>query len=98
MAPYIVWSSAGGPLGTLIVSSGSDSQVYLNHVLGTPGAWAKVDTPESASYTYSLRVMPNENDILIVSGGVLGGTNNSATAATIEITPVTPSLAKYGGS
>ena len=61
--PYIVWSSAGGPLDTLVVSSGSGSQVYLNHVPGSPGAWTKVDTPESTFYTHSLRVIPNENDI-----------------------------------
>ncbi|OCL12766.1 glycoside hydrolase family 93 protein [Glonium stellatum] len=97
-SPYVVWSSAGGPLGTLVVSSGSGPQVYLNHVLGAPGAWTKVDTPESTSYTRSLRVMPNENDILIVGGGVLSGTNNSVTAATIDIAPVAPSLAKCGGS
>jgi hypothetical protein len=42
--------------------------------------------------------MPNENDILIVGGGALGGTNNSVIAATINITPVAPSLAKCGGS
>lgn len=96
--PYIVWSSVGGPLDTLVVSSGSGSQVYLNHVLGTPGTWTKVDTPESTFYTHSLRVMPNENDILIVGGGALGGTNNSVTAATISVNPVAPSLAKCGGS
>ena len=95
--PYIVWSSAGGPLDTLVVSSGSGSQVCLNHVLGTPGAWTKVGTPESTLYTHSLRVMPNENDILIVGGGALGGTNNSVTTATIGVNPVTPSLAKCSG-
>ena len=87
-----------GPLDTLVVSSGSGSQVYLNHVLGTPGIWTKIDTPESTFYTHSLRVMPNENDILIVGGGALGGTNNSVTAATTGVNPVAPSLAKCGGS
>ncbi|OCK83305.1 glycoside hydrolase family 93 protein [Lepidopterella palustris CBS 459.81] len=96
-SPYIVWSPAGGSLGTLVVSSGSGPEVYLNHNLGAPGAWTKVNTPESTSYTRSLRVMPGESNILIVGGGILSGPNNSVTATTIDITPISPSLAKCGG-
>ncbi|KAF2396176.1 exo-1,5-alpha-L-arabinofuranobiosidase [Trichodelitschia bisporula] len=85
-SPYVVWTRAGGPQGTIVVSSGDRSEVFINRNLGAPGsAWIKTATPASKSYTRSLMVMPNENDILIVGGGVLNGTRNSVTAVAIDV-------------
>lgn len=94
-SPYNVWTPVGGPLGTIVVSCGTDSAIYLNHNLGAPGAWTRVDIADPRhSYTRSVRVMPNEEDILLVGGGVLLGTNNSVTANVVNIAPKAPAFAK----
>ncbi|KAK5115192.1 hypothetical protein LTR85_009950 [Meristemomyces frigidus] len=92
-SPYNVWTPIGGSLGTIAVSCGTLSEVFLNHNLGAPGAWTKVPTPEGVSYTRSLRVLPDESEILITGGGILSGTNNSVTTSSIDITPAGPKLA-----
>jgi len=102
-SPYNVWTPVGGSLGTIVVSCGTFSEVFVNHNLGAPGAWTKVSTPEGISYTRSLRVLPDEAQILITGGGQLGGENNTVTTSSIDITPVGPKLAQcnapagYGG-
>ncbi|KAI9694277.1 MAG: hypothetical protein M1820_009080 [Bogoriella megaspora] len=93
-SPYVVWSSAGGPLGTVVVSTGNDEAIFLNHAMGAPGAWTRVNTPEGMSYTRSLRVLPGEEDVLIVGAGVLSGTNNSVTASVVSIAPRAPAYAR----
>lgn len=92
-SPYNVWTPVGGPLGTIAVSCGTLSEVFLNHNLGAPGAWTKVPTPEGISYTRNLRVLPDEGTILITGAGALGGLDNSVTTSSIDITPVGPKLA-----
>lgn len=89
-SPYNIWTPVGGPLGTIAVSCGTFSDVFLNHNLGAPGAWTRIPTPEGISYTRSLRVMPDTSEVLIVGGGVLSGTNNSVTASVIDIAPDVP--------
>ncbi|KAK8206696.1 hypothetical protein M8818_004530 [Zalaria obscura] len=95
-SPYVVWTPSGGPLGTIAVSCGTYSEIFLNHASGAPGAWIKAETQEPISYTRSLRVLPNENRILIAGGGVLSGTNNSVTASVVDISysPAGPKLAQ----
>ncbi|KAJ9625572.1 hypothetical protein H2203_004329 [Taxawa tesnikishii (nom. ined.)] len=95
-SPTNVWTPSGGPLGTIAVSAGSNSEIFLNHALGAPGAWIKVATPEPISYTRFLMVLPDEDRLLITGGGVLSGTNNSVTTTAFDISwsPTGPSLAK----
>ncbi|KAF4306219.1 Neuraminidase [Botryosphaeria dothidea] len=84
-SPYVVWTPAGGENGTIVVSCGSDSQVFINRALGHPDAWIDLATPEGTSYTRSLLVLPNEEDILIAGGGVLNGASNRVTASTVNV-------------
>lgn len=93
-SPYNVWTPVGGPLGTIVVSSGTNNEVFLNHNLGAPGAWTKVNSPAGHSYTRNLLVLPNESDILITGAGVLSGTNNSVQASAMSIEPVAPANAQ----
>ena len=84
-SPYNVWTPAGGPKGTIVVSSGTLAEVFVNHKLGASDAWTKLATPEGVSYTRNLRVLPNSSQILITGGGVLEGKNNRVTTSSIDV-------------
>lgn len=86
-SPYNVWSPVGGPNGTIIVSTGSYSQVFINQALGDVNSWKMVSTPESISYSRHLRVLKSEPDrLLIMGGGILPpATNNTVTVSVLDI-------------
>ncbi|KKY17285.1 putative bnr asp-box repeat domain protein [Diplodia seriata] len=84
-SPYVVWTPAGGENGTIVVSCGTDSQVFINRALGDADAWYDLNTVETTSYTRSLLVWGTEGEILIAGGGVLNGANNSVTASTVNV-------------
>lgn len=87
-SPYNVWTPIGGPNGTIIVSSGGRSEVFVNRALGAADAWKTVATPEGTSYTRHLRVLDsNKNHLLIAGGGILPpSTTNKVTVSVIDIT------------
>lgn len=86
-SPYVVWTSAGGTNGTIIVSANSNSEVFVNTALAAPGsAWRKIATPQARSYTRSLQVLPDPNLILLAGGGTLGGSTNKVSASVMNIT------------
>jgi hypothetical protein len=67
-SPYVVWSPVGGKNGTIIVSCGTMTEVFINRNLGE-GAWTKVATPEAVHYTRHLRVLNNDASKLLIMGG-----------------------------
>lgn len=84
-SPYVVWSSYGSSNGTIIVSSGGSSSVYVNQALGA-GNWTEIPTPESTSYTRSLRILQEKETYLLLNGGgVLSGTSNRVTVSLIDL-------------
>jgi hypothetical protein len=85
-SPYVVWTPAGGKDGTIVISSGGASEVFINRHLGSPGtSWAKIGTSAPRSYTRSLMVMKDEKKILIAGGGVLNGKDNKVTATILDV-------------
>lgn len=85
-SPYITWAPAGGENGTIIVSSGTYSQVFTNQALGDVSAWKVVPTPEGISYTRHLRVLNNPDHLLIMGGGHLPpSTTNKITVSVIDL-------------
>ena len=86
-SPYITWSPVGGINGTIIVSSGSYSQVFVNQALGHVNSWKAVPTPEGISYTRHLRVFrENPDHVLIIGAGLLPpSTTNQVTASVIDL-------------
>lgn len=86
-SPYVVWSSAGGVNGTIVVSSGCCSEVWVNKALGAENAWQKVTTPEGASYTRSLHVFQEDPKSLLISGGGVlpPSTTNKVTISVMSI-------------
>lgn len=88
-SPYNVWTPAGGKNGTIVVSCGTLSEVFINRDLARPGsAWEKVSTPEGVSYTRSLLVENDEKTVLIVGGGRLNGANNRVSASEIDVSKI----------
>ena len=96
-SPYNVWSPAGGENGTIVVSDGNNTPLYLNRALGAEDAWTTLEVPAGASYTRSLLVLPNDpSRIMIVAGGVLGGEDNSVLVTTIDLEEENGKGNKYG--
>lgn len=70
-APYITWSPVGGVNGTIIVSCGTSTPVFINQALGAEESWKTVPTPEGISYSRNLRVLDNPDHLLIMGAGYL---------------------------
>ncbi|KAF2770370.1 BNR/Asp-box repeat protein [Teratosphaeria nubilosa] len=86
-SPYNVWTPSDSKNGSIVVSCGTLSTVFINHDLAAPGSpWVEYATPEGTSYTRSLLVLPDPDQILITGGGVLSGTDNRVTTSSIDIT------------
>ncbi|KAI0407098.1 glycoside hydrolase family 93 protein [Xylaria palmicola] len=86
-SPYVVWTPAGGPNGTIVVSSGCCSDIYVNKALGADDAWEAVSTPEGASYTRSLRVFQEDSRYVLISGAghLPPSTTNKVTVSVVKI-------------
>jgi hypothetical protein len=84
-SPYLVWSPAGGVNGTIVVSAGSSSNVWVNKALGDVNSWTSVTTPQPKSYTRSLGVMNNASHLLILGGGVLNGKANTVSLSVVDM-------------
>jgi hypothetical protein len=87
-SPYNVWTPIGGKNGTIIVSSGTSGDIYINRGLGEAGTpWIRVPTPEKQHYTRHLRVLKDPKKLLIMGGGVLPpSTTNKVQLSVIDIT------------
>jgi hypothetical protein len=86
-SPYITWSPVGGPHGTIVVSCGTLTSVFVNQELGAVDAWKSVATPEGVSYTRSLRVFEgNPNHLLIAGAGHLPpASTNRVTVSVVDL-------------
>jgi hypothetical protein len=71
-SPYVVWSSVGGTNGTIILSGGSSSNVFVNQRLGDPNSWAEHATPQPNAYARSMALFQDDdNKMLIIGAGHL---------------------------
>ncbi|KAJ5289573.1 uncharacterized protein N7443_009826 [Penicillium atrosanguineum] len=88
-SPYVVWTKYGGKNGTIIASSGTQSTIFINQALGE-GEWTEITSPESASYTRSLRILSEGNGryLAINGGGVLGGISNTVSVSVVDLKKV----------
>lgn len=85
-SPYVVWTPSGGPNGTIVVSCGTQSTLFINQALGQ-GEWTEIPSPEPTSYTRSLRVLAEGEGryLLVNGGGVLGGQNNRVSVSIMDL-------------
>lgn len=86
-SPYITWSPAGGVNGTILVSCGTLTQVFVNKALGAVDQWTMVDTPAPVAYTRHLRVMQNKNHLMIMGAGSLPPSENTAVTVSVMDVP-----------
>lgn len=71
-SPYTVWSSSRGVNGTVVVSSGSQSNIFVNHNLGAADGWLEQSTPQPSAYSRSLLLFQgDDNKLLIIGAGHL---------------------------
>ncbi|QSZ31152.1 hypothetical protein DSL72_000715 [Monilinia vaccinii-corymbosi] len=87
-SPYVTWTPVGGVNGTIIVSCGTRSEIFVNRALGDKSAWKTIKTPEGTSYSRHLRVLDTDkNQLMIMGGGVLPPSKtNKVTVSVIDIT------------
>lgn len=68
-SPYVVWSSVGGPNGTIVVSDADNKVVYTNRAGGDIDKWELHDTPAGATYSRSIHIMNKHQNNLLLFGG-----------------------------
>ncbi|KAJ7232376.1 hypothetical protein C8J57DRAFT_1091252, partial [Mycena rebaudengoi] len=73
--PYTVWTPAGGPHGTIVVSDSSYDQLFLNTQNSDPRAWQNVTSGHGVGYTRALTVLPGNGGKLVqvLNGGMYAG-------------------------
>lgn len=68
-SPYVVWSSLGGPNGTIVVSDADRSQVYTNSYGGAIDKWEEHGTPAGAVYSRAIQIFSKYPNKLMIYGG-----------------------------
>ncbi|OLN89353.1 hypothetical protein CCHL11_08982 [Colletotrichum chlorophyti] len=70
-SPYVVWSPVGGENGTIILSGGSQSNIFVNKKLGDASAWVEYAVPQPNAYSRSLEVLGDGSKLAIIGAGRL---------------------------
>lgn len=91
-SPYVVWTPYGNSAnGTIIVSCGTASSVFVNQALGE-GEWMEIATPEGTSYSRSLRVLQEQGGkddgrmlLLMGAGHLPPSTTNRVTDSLVDL-------------
>lgn len=87
-SPYVVWSSAGGTNGTIVLSSGSGSQIFTNRQLGDPSAWVEYATPQPGAYSRGLALLASDDTGLVIigAGGLPPSSTNYVSVSVVDLT------------
>ncbi|GAB0134179.1 hypothetical protein EsDP_00002561 [Epichloe bromicola] len=94
-SPYVAWSPAGGANGTIVVTAGSTSGIYINTRLGHAASWEFRPTPQSAAYSRQVMVMNDPDWIHIISAGYLNA-NNRVTNSVVKLPSLSSRPAGHG--
>ncbi|KAG5660165.1 hypothetical protein KAF25_003687 [Fusarium avenaceum] len=86
-SPTVVWTSAGGANGSIIVSAGSQSQIFVNKNLGAEGSWVEFATPQPNAYTRGLMTYKEDPNLLLIIGGgwLPPSSTNSVSLSVIDL-------------
>lgn len=68
-SPFVVWSSVGGTAnGSIILSGGSASNIFVNQKLGDPNAWVEHTTPQPNAYARSMVLFQDDDSKMLIIG------------------------------
>ncbi|KAF6827891.1 bnr asp-box repeat domain protein [Colletotrichum plurivorum] len=70
-SPYVVWSPLGGENGTIVLSAGSQSNIFVNQKLGDASAWVEYAVPQPNAYSRSLELLADGKSLAIIGAGRL---------------------------
>ncbi|KAK1985883.1 family 93 glycoside hydrolase [Colletotrichum cereale] len=85
-SPFVVWTPVGGANGTIVLSGGSPSNIFVNRALGAPGAWVELAVPQPNAYSRSLAVVGDGSKIAIIGAGVLPpAANNQVSVSVVDL-------------
>ncbi|KAL0934957.1 bnr asp-box repeat domain protein [Colletotrichum truncatum] len=70
-SPQVVWSPLGGVNGTIILSAGSQSNIFVNQKLGASNAWVEYAVPQPNAYSRGLELLDDGTKLAIIGGGRL---------------------------
>ncbi|KAI1341457.1 glycoside hydrolase family 93 protein [Xylariaceae sp. FL0016] len=86
-SPYVVWSSIGGANGSIVLSAGSASQIFVNRKLGDPSAWIEYSTPQPNAYARGLALLQGSDNMLVIigAGSLPPSSTNKVSVSTIDL-------------
>ncbi|GAP90419.1 putative glycoside hydrolase family 93 [Rosellinia necatrix] len=87
-SPFVVWSSVGGGVnGTIVLSGGSASHIFVNQRLGDPDAWVEHATPQPNAYARSMVLFRDDDaKMLIIGAGRLPpSTTNYVSVSVVDL-------------
>jgi len=80
-SPYVVWSSVGGPNGTIVVSDADHNGVFINEHLGAADQWRYKLTEAPAAYSRALAIWNGQpNKLGIISAASFNDAANNITS------------------
>lgn len=96
-SPYVVWSSAPGGNGTLIVSDADTQEVWTNQEVGRPDKWVKRQQPGKSAYSRALHVSRKTPDRLYIFSGATYDDSASGPAIPYVVTTISIKKLLAGG-
>ncbi|KAK1636304.1 family 93 glycoside hydrolase [Colletotrichum phormii] len=86
-SPYVVWSPVGGVNGTIVLSGGSQSNIFVNTALGDASAWVEYAVPQPNAYSRALAVLDDGSKLAIIGGGRLPpSSTNQVSISVVDLT------------
>jgi len=92
-SPYVVWSPVGGPNGTIIVTEGRHSEIFINRFGGAVDKWETRPVAEPQAYARAVHVLRNRPDHLLVIGASLDKTSLPLSVTSVNLTALLDSPA-----
>ena len=83
--PYIAWSPAGGPNGTLVVTAASHTELFLNSQNGAANAWTRTSSLTGGGYSRGLVPLADGHSVLVLNAGQNGSALNSVYYSTVDL-------------
>jgi hypothetical protein len=96
-SPYVVWSSAGGANGTLIVSDADVQEVFTNQYVGRVDRWVKREQPAPPAYSRAMHVMKSDPDRLMIFTGSTFDNDPPDTVVPFSVTVISVKRLVAGG-